>query len=200
MTSIPDSQTLRILLVDDDGERSSVVEEGLAGSGYHLVAQVPPTGDLATTVKRLAPDVIIIDAQCPSRDTLEHMRLVGQDVPRPIVMFVDRNDEDMTLEAIRAGVSAYIVDGLNRQSVRPVIDLAIARFREFQKLRTELEQAKAALEERKTIERAKGILMQQRGWTEEQAYHSMRRMAMAEGLKLGEVARNVVLVAPMLKG
>lgn len=143
--------------------------------------------------------MIIIEAEAPDRDTLEHMREVGQDAPRPIVMFVDRSDADMTRHAIAAGVSAYIVAGLSPHSVRPVVDVAIARFREFQAVREELERTKAALAGRKMIDRAKGILMHQRDWNEEQAYHALRKMAMEEGLKLAEVAKTVVMAERLLK-
>ena len=190
---------LTILVIDDDDERAAVVEQGLAGSGYQVAARVPTGGDLGAAVRDVKPDVIIIDAEAPDRDTLEHMRVVGRDTPRPIVMFVDRSDADMTRHAIEAGVSAYIVAGLNPHSVRPVVDVAIARFREVQDLRHELERTKAALAGRKTIDRAKGILMRQRGWSEDAAYHALRKMAMEEGLKLADVAESVVLAARLLK-
>ena len=190
---------LTILVIDDDDERAAVVEQGLAGSGYQVAARVPTGGDLGAAVRDVKPDVIIIDAEAPDRDTLEHMRVVGRDRPRPIVMFVDRSDADMTRHAIEAGVSAYIVAGLNPHSVRPVVDVAIARFREVQDLRHELERTKAALAGRKTIDRAKGILMRQRGWSEDAAYHALRKMAMEEGLKLADVAESVVMAARLLK-
>ena len=190
---------LTILVIDDDDERAAVVEQGLAGSGYQVAARVPTGGDLGAAVRDVKPDVIIIDAEAPDRDTLEHMRVVGRDTPRPIVMFVDRSDADMTRHAIEAGVSAYIVAGLNPHSVRPVVDVAIARFREVQDLRHELERTKAALAGRKTIDRAKGILMRQRGWSEDAAYHALRKMAMEEGLKLADVAESVVMAARLLK-
>ena len=190
---------LGILVIDDDQERAAVVERGLTGSGYRVLARVPAGGDLAAAVRRFGPDVILIDAEAPDRDTLEHMRSLGRDRPRPIVMFVDRSCAEMTQHAIEAGVSAYVVAGLSAQSVRPVIDVAIARFREVQSLREELARTRAELAGRKQIDRAKGILMRQRGWSEEQAYHSMRKMAMEEGLKLTDIAGSIIVAARLMK-
>jgi len=130
MSAPPEPAALGILLIDDDDERAAVVERGLAGGGYHVLARVSAGGDLAAEVRRLKPDLILIDAASPDRDTLEHMRTIGLDAPRPIVMFVDRADADMTRHAIEAGVSAYVVGTLSAPNVRPVIDVAIARFRE----------------------------------------------------------------------
>ena len=199
MTPPPATATLGILVIDDDQERGELVERGLPGGGYRVLARVPAGGDLAAAVRRHQPDVILIDAEAPDRDTLEHMRTLGRDTPRPVVMFVDRSDAEMTRHAIEAGVSAYVVAGLNAEGVRPVIDLAIARFREMQSLRAELERTRAELAGRKQIDRAKGILMRQRGWSEERAYHSMRKTAMEEGIKLAEVAASILVVSRLLK-
>lgn len=190
--------SLRILLIDDDPDRSAIVEQGLVGGGYRIVSRIASTGDLSAQVRILHPDVIIIDSESPSRDTLEHMRQINRENPKPIIMFVDKSDEQMTRQAISAGVSAYIVDGLSTHRVRPIVDVAIARFREFQDLREELARSKAALADRKIIDRAKGILMQQRGWTEEQAYQAMRRTAMEENKRLADIAQNIVSVAKLL--
>ena len=199
MTAPPESASLGILVIDDDDERAAMVEGGLAGGGYRVMARVPSGCDLAAVVRALKPDLILIDAESPDRDTLEHMRAVGLDVPRPIVMFVDRADAAMTRHAIEAGVSAYVVGALSASSVRPVIDLAIARFREVQSLRDELARTRAELAGRKQIDRAKGILMSQRGWTEERAYHAMRKMAMEEGVKIADVAQSIIMTARLLK-
>jgi response regulator NasT len=199
MTPPPEPAVLGILVIDDDQERATIVEHGLTGSGYRVLARVATGSDLTAVVRTLKPDVILIDTDAPDRDTLEHMRSVGRDAPRPIVMFVDRSDAAMTQQALEAGVSAYVVAGLNAHSVRPVIDVAIARFREVQTLRAELARTRAELAGRKQIDRAKGLLMQQRGWTEEQAYHSMRKMAMEDGIKLADVAGSIIMAARLVK-
>ncbi|MDE2089449.1 MAG: ANTAR domain-containing protein [Gammaproteobacteria bacterium] len=189
---------LRVMLVDDHADRAALLERALAGAGYQVVATVAAGEDLYRRVAEIQPDVVIIDMESPGRDTLEHMRNISRDQPKPIVMFADNSDRAMIEAAVQAGVSAYIVDGLNGKRVKPIVEVAIARFKEFQALRRELEQAKTTLVERKTIERAKGILMKQRGWTEEQAYQALRKMAMDRNLRVAEVANQVIAMVDLL--
>ena len=189
---------LRVMLVDDHADRAALLERALAGAGYQVVATVAAGEDLYRRVAEIQPDVVIIDMESPGRDTLEHMRNISRDQPKPIVMFADNSDRAMIEAAVQAGVSAYIVDGLSGKRVKPIVEVAIARFKEFQALRRELEQAKTTLAERKTIERAKGILMKQRGWTEEQAYQALRKMAMDRNLRVAEVANQVIAMAELL--
>lgn len=193
-----DVDALRVLLVDRSVERAAVLERALLAAGYEVVGRIAASDDLQAAVQRIEPDVIIIDMDSPDRDTLEHMRSISAERPKPIVMFAEDDDSATIEQAVRAGVSAYVVDGLNAGRVKPIVNVAIARFREFQSLREELAEAKTSLAERKDIERAKGILMRQRGWSEEEAYQALRKLAMDRNLRIGEVARNVVAVAELL--
>ena len=189
---------LRVMLVDEKPERSLELERALAEAGYEVVATVTGRDDLREAIERLGPDVIIVDMQSPSRDVLESMRRIHEERPRPIVMFVDETDADSIRSAVRAGVSAYVVDGLKGRSVRPVVEVAIARFQEFQALRSELESARSSLADRKLVERAKGILMRRRNLDEENAYALLRKSAMDRKRKLVEVAREVIAMSELL--
>jgi response regulator NasT len=189
---------IRIALVDDKPERSDDLERALAREGYEVLARLTSGADLRARVAELDPDVIIVDMQSPERDVLEDMQRLQAQAPRPVVMFVDESDSDSIQAAVRAGVSAYVVDGLRSRSVRPIVEVAIARFQAFQALRGELEAARESLEERKIIERAKGILMQRRGVGEPEAYALLRRAAMDRQQKLVEVARHLIQIADLL--
>lgn len=190
---------LRILLVDEDSDRAVILAEALAEQGYELVAQLAPRDLSVKRVQEIAPDVVIVDMGSPSRDTIDSMRQINADQPRPIVMFVDQSDEDTIRQAVQAGVSAYVIDGLNVRRVKPVLDVAIARFREFQALRDELKKTKATLDERKLIERAKGLLMRERNLSESEAYAALRKLAMDRQQKLAEVAEALIAFADVLQ-
>jgi response regulator NasT len=164
-----------------------------------VIARVITSDNLAHQVRLHQPDVIIVDLESPDRDTLEHMHSISRDQPRPIVMFAEDQDSDAIHKAIKAGVSAYIVDGLSSKRVKPVMEVAIARFREYQALRDELAKTKLTLEERKIIDRAKGLLMKRQGMDEEGAYQALRKIAMDRSQKLVEVARNVISVMELLE-
>ena len=185
---------LRVLLVDEDVGRAERLAAELAQQDCEVLARLGPEQDLAEQVRELRPDVIVIDLESPRRDTLESMRAI----PRPIVMFVVDDDPGLIDQAIRAGVSAYIIDGLDARRVRPVLDVAMARFREQQALREELKRARADLEERKLVERAKGILMQSRKLSEGEAYRTLRKLAMDQNKRLVDVAENLIAVAKLL--
>lgn len=190
---------LRILLIDENPERAVLLSEALRAHGYELVARLAPRELSAKRVNEIAPDVIIVDMESPSRDTIDSMRQINADQPRPVVMFVDQSDDTMIQEAVQAGVSAYIIDGLNVKRVKPILDVAIARFREFQALRDELKKTKASLNERKLIERAKGILMHERKLSEEEAYAALRKLAMDRQQRLVDVAEALIAFADVLK-
>lgn len=190
---------IRILLIDEDPERAVVLAEALQGKGYSLVAQLAPRELSAKRVQEIAPDVIIVDMESPSRDTIDSMRQINADRPRPIVMFVDQSDESMIQQAMQAGVSAYVIDGLNVNRVKPILDVAIARFREFQALRDELRKTKATLNDRKTIDRAKGLLMRERNIGEDEAYAALRKLAMDRQQRLVDVAETLLAFADLLK-
>lgn len=186
---------LKVLLVDDVPERAEGLERALAQSGCAVVACVATTLQLYAQVRALDPDVIIVDTDSPDRDTLEHLCVISRDEPRPVVMFTHDDDAQKIRAAVDAGVSAYIVDGLAAERLKPIMEVAIARFEQFQALRRELEQSAERLAERKVIERAKGMLMKARRFSEDEAYRAMRRQAMATNARLIDVARQVVALA-----
>lgn len=189
---------LRVMIVDENPERAALIEASLAGEGYEIVARVIGRADLQATVNRVEPDVIVIDMECPDRDTLEDMSRITRERRRPTVMFVDRSDSESIRAAVQAGVTAYVVAGLSPERVRPVLEVAIARFTEFEELRRELESVRSNLEDRKVIERAKGILMKRRGLPEDEAFRLLRKMAMDRKLRLAAVARELVAAAEVL--
>lgn len=190
---------LRILLVDQNAERASVLEQGLREAGCADVLIVRETHKLLRRIVDEDPDVIFIDLESPNRDVLEQMFQVSRCVRRPIAMFVDRSDTDMIVAAVEAGVGAYVVDGLRKERVKSILELAVSRFRAFNRLRDEMERAKQALEERKIIERAKGILMRERQLSEEEAYALLRKVAMNENRRIAEVAQSLVTAAGLLR-
>ena len=195
---LPDP-SLRILIVDESPVRAAILEEGLREAGYGNVMRVSERTDLLSRVYAIDPDVIIIDLEDPSRDVLEQMFQMSREVKRPIAMFVDQSDTSMIEAAIDAGVSAYVVGSLQKERVKPLLDLTISRFNAFARLRAELDHAKSALAERKLVDRAKGILMKAKGLDEEAAYQLMRRTAMNEKKRIAEIAQSIITAAEMLK-
>ncbi len=191
--------SLRILLIDQNVTRASILEEGLREAGYRDVTVVRDMANLLRRIVDEDPDVICIDLENPNRDVLEQMFQMSRCVRRPIAMFVDRSDADAIKSAVEAGVSAYIVDGLRKERVKSILDMAVSRFNAFRQLSDELQRAKQELEERKLIERAKGILMKERGLSEEAAYSLLRKAAMNENRRLAEVAQSVLTAARLLK-
>ena len=190
---------LTVMLVDDQPARAALLEQALRDHGYTVIARLSSAAGLAAEVARLGPDVIIIDTESPDRDTLENMALLNRDNPRPVVMFAAEGDTAAIERALRAGVSAYVVDGLSPGRVKAIVDVAIARFREYQALRRELEETRTQLADRKLIDRAKGLLMKHRVLDEQQAYKAMRKMAMDRGQKLAEVAGYIIAVLELLE-
>jgi response regulator NasT len=190
--------SLSVLLVDDDPERAAIVEPALRAAGYEVVTVVDTATEMLAQVRAMKPDVIIIDSDSPDRDTLEHVCMITRDDPRPIVMFTQDADRALMHEALKAGVHAYVVDGLSAERVQPVVNVALARFEQWQALRQELGQAQASLAERKVIERAKGILMKQRRCDEEEAYRLLRKTAMDKNQRLAQVAENIIEMARLL--
>jgi len=191
---------LRIVIVDDSGLRATVLEDGLREAGYEDIHLVPPQGPFVVRIERIAPDVVLMDLGSPSRDTLEEMLAVSRALAKPIAMFVDQSDEDMIGAAIDAGVSAYVVDGLRKDRVKPILDLAIRRFNAFARMQTELDEAKTALAERRTIDRAKAILMESRQMSEADAYALLRTTAMNQGRRIAEVAEALITASSLLGG
>jgi len=195
---MPDS-SFRILIIDQNVTRASILEDGLREAGYADVVVVRDMQNLLKRIVDAAPDVIFIDLENPNRDVLEQMFQVSRVVQRPIAMFVDKSDAGMTEAAVVAGVSAYVVDGLKKERIKSILELTISRFKAFNQLRDELDRTKQALEERKLVDRAKGILMKQRNINEQDAYALMRKAAMNENLKLSDVAQSIITAAKLFK-
>ena len=189
----------KIAIVDESPIRAAILEEGLREAGYTDVVRIEEMQSLLSRIYALDPDVIVIDLENPSRDILEQMFQVSRAVRRPIAMFVDQSDAASIQASVDAGVSAYIVDGLKKERIKPVLDLCVSRFNAFSKLQDELDRTKHALEERKVIDRAKGILMKVKGLTEEEAYVLMRSTAMREKKKIGEIAQSILTASELLK-
>jgi response regulator NasT len=188
----------RVMLVDDTPTRSAILEQALLDQGLIVVCRLESAQGLIKNVEIHQPDIIIMDLESPDRDTLENMTVLNQHNPKPVIMFSDEGDSQIISQAIKAGVSAYIVDGLNPHQVKPILDVAIARFREYQALRKELEKTRDQLADRKIIDKAKGLLMKTKGLDEEQAYHAMRKMAMDQSKPLVEIAHNILSVMELL--
>jgi two-component system, response regulator / RNA-binding antiterminator len=189
----------RIVIIDQSPVRRAILAEGLHEAGYSDVIHLEGTDRIMDRIVAAEPDIIVIDLESPSRDVLEQMFQVSRAVPRPVAMFVDQSDTSMINAAIDAGVSAYVVDGLRKDRVKPILDMCISRFNAFARLKDELEQAKSQLADRKVIDRAKGILMKARGVAEEEAYALLRKTAMNEKKKLAEIAQSVVTAAELLR-
>jgi response regulator NasT len=189
---------MRVLVVDESPERAQVLRDGLQLAGYEVSASLSSPIALLKTIDELKPDVIVIDTESPSRDVLEHLVVMSQHTPRPVVMFATDGAPEKIREAVRAGVSAYIVDGLEASRVKAIVDVAVARFEEYQAVRQELANANLKLAERKVVERAKGLLMKNRGMEEEAAYNLLRKFAMDRKLRMSEVAQQLVDAADLL--
>ncbi len=189
---------MRVLVVDESAERAELLREGLLAAGHEVTATLSSPLALLETIEQLRPDVIVIDMDSPSRDVLEHLVFVSQHTPRPVVMFAQDDAPETIRAATRAGVSAYVVDGLDKNRIEAIIEAAVARFDQYQALRTQLAEANLKLSERKLVERAKGLLMKSRALDEDAAYAALRKMAMDRKLKLAEVAQRVVDAADLL--
>ncbi|WP_332854024.1 ANTAR domain-containing response regulator [Duganella sp. S19_KUP01_CR8] len=179
-------------------ERARALRIGLLEAGYDIIASLPPDMYLPERIAQLQPDMIIVDAESDARDVLEHIVIATRDERRPIVMFTESDDTESMEAAMAAGVSAYIVAGLQSDRIKPVLQVALARFKREQKLLDELSDTKSKLAERKIIERAKGLLMERQRFTEEQAFQKLRSMAMSKNLKLSEVAQRILDVEDLL--
>ena len=194
----PSQVALKVMIVDDDVERSRNLRGALTLAGYRVVAELRESIDLQAAVEGLKPDVIIVGADAPERDTLEHISLTTRNAPRPVVMFTQDGASDSIRAAVKAGVSAYVVDGLAPDRIRPIIEVACARFEAHQELAGRLADTERQLAERKVIDKAKGLLMSRRGMSEDEAYKELRGLAMQTGKKLAEVAETLVAASHLL--
>ncbi|KUL95114.1 chemotaxis protein CheY [Bosea sp. WAO] len=193
------ASSIKILIVDANPVRAAIIQEGLREAGPHEIVLLAGTNGLVAAIERHDPDVVVIDLENPSRDALADMFLVSRHVKRPITMFVDQSDEASIEEAVEAGVSAYIVDGLKKERLKPILQTCISRFNAFSRLQQELDEARSQLDDRKTIDRAKGIVMRLKSLTEEEAYALLRKTAMNEKRKLVDIARSIITAAEVLK-
>jgi response regulator NasT len=191
--------SLKIVIVDANPIRAAILEGGLREAGYVNVTRIEDRTGLLARIYAIDPDVILIDLENPSRDELEQMFQVSRAVKRPIAMFVDQSDTASIEASVDAGVSAYIVGNLQKERIKSILDLTISRFNAFARLQSELDRAKSALEERKVIDRAKGILMKAKNLSEEEAYALLRKTAMNENKKIAEVAQAVITAAELLR-
>ncbi|MDO8411061.1 MAG: ANTAR domain-containing protein [Phenylobacterium sp.] len=189
---------MRVLIIDPDPARAALVAEGLIGIDPLEVRVTAVFDEADATAFR--PDVVVVASESPDRDTLESLREASATNPRPVVMFVDRSEPGLAEEAVRAGVAAYVVDGLSAARVRPVLEVAMSRFHLMHQLRADLAKAKADLASRKTVERAKALLMKERSLDEEAAYRLLRKLSMDTGRPLGAVAADLLAFAGVLKG
>lgn len=191
---------LRFLVIDSNPARAELIQRGLQDFDGADVIVLVRSGDLAAQLRAHNPDVAVVSLDAPDRPMIDQLRAAGRETPRPVVVFVQSRDDALMREAVAAGVSGYIVDGLAPERVKAVVDVAIARFAATASLRRELEDAKTTLAERKVIDRAKGILMKTRSLSEDEAYKALRKLAMDQGRKLADVAQTVVSVSDLLKG
>lgn len=191
-------ERLSIIVVEQDRERALMIVDSLREAGDNDIAVIGEVGSLARRISEHQPDVVIVDLTSPTRDVIEELTLAASPMDRPVAMFVDQSDDGLTKAAIEAGVSAYVVDDLTPERLRPVVTAAITRFNVFRRMRDELNETKRALEERKVIDRAKGLLMKARDITEDEAYAILRKTAMDQGKRISEVASALVTAAELL--
>jgi len=187
-----------VLVIDESQQRAVEICTGLIQAGHQVAAVLPSALELVARIEEIKPDIILIETESPSRDTLEHLGVMNRDMPRPVIMFSQDDDQDTIRQAIRSGVAAYVVDGFDIDRLRPVVDVAVAHFEEHQALKRKLAETSRKLSERKVIEKAKGILMKSRGMDEEAAYGALRKLAMERSQPLAKVAGNVVDMAELL--
>jgi response regulator NasT len=190
---------LSILIIDENRIRAAIIEEGLREAGHSRIAIIAEMSGLVRRIEDAAPDVIVIDLENPNSDMLEDLFRVSRAVRKPVAMFVDKSDTAMIAEAIAAGVSAYVVDGLRKDRVKAILDLAIGRFNAFERIRAELETAQQALSDRKLVDRAKGILMKMKHIGEEEAYGLLRQTAMQQNMRIGKVAESVIATSSLFR-
>jgi response regulator NasT len=188
----------RILVIDESQQRAVEICSGLIMAGHQVAAVLPNAFELIARIEEIKPDIILIETESPSRDTLEHLAVMNREMPRPVVMFSNDGGSDTIRSAIQAGVAAYVVDGFDIKRLRPVVDVAVAHFEEHQAVKRELAATNRKLSERKIVEKAKGILMKTRGMDEEAAYKALRKLAMERAQPLAKVAENLVEMAALL--
>ena len=189
---------LTVLVIDESRSRAGEICAGLALAGYQVAAILAGAENLTAEVERLQPDVILIDTESPSRDTLEHLAAMNKNMPRPVVVFTQEEARETMRDALKAGVSAYVVDGLDPKRIKTIVDVARVRFEDTQALRRELDEVSKKLSDRKLVDKAKGVLMKARGLDEDAAYHAMRKLAMERSQPMVKVGRDIIDMARVL--
>lgn len=189
---------LRVLLVNDTDKPIAELFQALAANGYEVLPVVASARALSEAIKLQHPDIVIVDTESPSRDTLEQLALMHAAAPRPVVMFSHDSDQQLIQAAVGAGVTTYVVDGLAPERLAPILAVAQARFAEERKLRQRLADVEQELSDRKLIDRAKGLLMEKRQMSEALAYETLRNQAMRQGMKIVDVARQVIAMSDLL--
>lgn len=192
-------RNLSILIIDENRLRAAIIEEGLREAGHDAVEVLHSVNEAARRIVESSPDVVVIDLENPARDQLEHFFSLSRALQKPIAMFVDKSDADAIGKAVEAGVSAYVVDGLRKDRVKPILDMAVLRFNAYSRLKAELDEARTALEERRIVDRAKAILMRQRGLPEAEAYALLRTAAMNQNRRIVEIAQSLITAADLLE-
>lgn len=192
------SETLSIIVIETDRDRTRVIVDSLRDAGFSDIQVIPEVAGLARRISESNPDLVLVDMASPSRDMLEEMALASGPLERPVAMFVDRSDGSLTKAAIEAGISAYVVDGLKPSRIGSILEAAVTRFHMMHRMRVELETTRRALEERKLIDRAKGLVMKARGVDEDAAYALLRKTAMDQGRRVADVAQALVTAAGLL--
>jgi response regulator NasT len=195
---LPVAPMLQVLVVDESRERAAEISIGLLKAGYQVAAVLPTALDLVDQVTEIRPDVILIDSDSPSRDTLEHLAMLNQANPRPVLLFSRERDAAVIRRAMQAGVAAYVVESVDSGRLSSIVEVALAQFEEFQALRRERDEASRKLAERVVIERAKGILMKTKGLEEAEAYHALRKLAMERSKRIVDMAQSVIDSASLL--
>jgi len=193
-----ESRPLSVLVVDENRVRASIIEDGVKAAGNATVTVITDITGIARRIAEIKPDIVVIDLENPNRDMLENLFQLARAVERPIAMFVDRSDHASMEAAIDAGVSAYVVDGLKRERVRPILDMAVSRFNAYSRMARELADARNELAERKLVDRAKGILMKSKGLDEEGAYRLLRKTAMNQNRRIADVAQSLIMAVSLL--
>lgn len=187
----------KVMLIDNDSVRSAMLSQALSDCGYEVIARVKPGPSLLAKVAQYMPDMVVVDTESPDRDILESMHLLSEHNPLPVVMFADEDNEVIIQEAIRSGVSGYIVKGVDMDRVNSIMNVAIARFREYQAIKNELKETKVELSESKLVDRAKLLLIENKGVSESEAYEAMRKLSMDSNQKMSDVAQNIINVYEM---
>ena len=193
------ARNLSILIIDENRIRASIIEDGLREAGHEQVSIITDVNEVGRKIGEIVPDVVVIDLENPNRDMLEHFFSLSRALQKPIAMFVDKSDNASIEAAVEAGVSAYVIDGLKKERVKPILDMAISRFNAFSKLTRELADARSELEDRKIIDQAKGILMRTRGLDEAAAYQLLRKTAMNQNRRMADIAQSLIMAAGLME-